>query len=216
MIPNVINNVIHLRKHRHMRNMANVTFKNGRKNVVFFFPRTYVNLANKYLNYRNPRNEYFSRLHPERKRIPKLSNFLINPNSVNWNALPERQRTHLKTLLNRNNYIIMRKDWVTWVNRNFHPTEGFWKNDYLREIGAFTKKHSNAQKYAVKRVDGKWVKGGPTLRNRAEYILKRIREQNARRAKLRLAVLHGYNYERARRRHNRKRFPELTFANLAV
>lgn len=49
----------------------NVTFKNGKKNTVYMYPRTYVELANKYIN------------------TKVLAPYLVSSNSVNWESLQQ-------------------------------------------------------------------------------------------------------------------------------
>jgi len=72
---------------------ATVTFRNGRKNVVHLYPRSYVNLANRYVNV-------------------NANKYKIARNSIaNWEG---RSNSAVNNLL-ANRYI-MSKAWRTWIN----------------------------------------------------------------------------------------------------
>lgn len=180
MTTNVPKNMRNIYEGSARRYHFNVKFKNGKRNDVYMYPRAYVNLATKYIN---------------RNSAP----FLISRNSINWNKLPENRRTQAKELLNERNYVIMHKFWSGWVNKNFK-----YEGRSLKLVPAIekfiekTKKEQQAPRVAY--VNGKYVKV-PTMRNRAAYLVKQLRERQQRLAKIKAALRHAFNYERAKKRH---------------
>jgi hypothetical protein len=195
MTTNVPGNINTIFKGTSMRKQLNVTFKNGKKNTVYMYPRTYATLANRYLN------------------SSPLAAYTVNPNSINWETLRQFNRNQAKNLLEKN-YIIVNKKWPAWINVYFGYQKGWHR--IAPQIKTFIEKSKQEQRTPnVRYVNGKYVKV-PTMRNRAAFVLKRIREQKSRLAKIKFALVHAFNYERARRRYNTKKFAELTFQNLAV
>jgi hypothetical protein len=109
----------------------------------------------------------------------------------------------------------MRKEWKSWINKNFTYATGEWVKR-IPEIKAFIEKSRREhQTPRVKYVNGKYVKV-PTLRNRAAYTLKHIREKKQRLAKIKEALKHTVNYEKTKTRWagiSRMRFPSQNYPN---
>lgn len=180
MSTNVLKNIRNIQEGIPVHHHFKVKFKNGKTNNVYMYPRAYVNLATKYIN---------------KNSAP----YVISRNSINWNKLTENRRNQAKNLLNKRNYVIMHKSWSGWVNKNFK-----WEGRTVKlvpAIKAFIEKTKKEQQTPrVTYVNGKYVKV-PTMRNRAAYLVKQIREKQQRLAKIKAAVRHAFNYERAKKRH---------------
>lgn len=196
MSTNVLKNINTLQKQSHMGERFNVTFKNGKKNTVYLYPRTYVELANKYIN------------------TKVLAPYLISSNSVNWESLQQYNKQRAKMRLN-SNYMIMRKEWKSWINRNFTYSTGDWVKR-VPQIKTFIEKSLREQQTPqVKYVNGKYVKV-PTMRNRAAYVLKHVRERKQRLAKIKEALKYAVNYEKTKKRWastSLMRFPSQNYPN---
>jgi len=175
MTTNVPGNLERLSRQRYTRLTLAVTFMNGKKMIVYAYPRSYVNLANKYMNL-------------------KQKPYRVNKNSINWNHSTRALPTN-KNIARKNDYVIMRQEWNSWLNRNF-PSD----NKRVPKIKSFVEKSEKEQKTPyVRYVNGKYVKV-PTLRNRAAYVLEQVRSRKQRLAKIKEALKHAFEYERAKKR----------------
>jgi hypothetical protein len=180
MTTNVPKNIRTIYEGRPNHYVFKVKFKNGKTNDVYLYPREFVNLANKYIN-------------------TKSAPYRISRNSINWNQLNELKRTQAKKLLNERNFVVMHKLWSGWVNKNFK-----YEGRTLKLVPAIekfiqkTKKEQQTPRVAY--INGKYVKV-PTMRNRAAYLVKQLRERQQRLAKIKAALRHAFNYERAKKRH---------------
>ena len=183
MSTNVPGNINTLFKGTSMRKQLNVTFKNGKKNTVYMYPRTYATLANRYLN------------------SSPLAAYTVNPNSINWETLRQFNRNQAKNLLEKN-YIIVNKKWPAWINVYFGYQKGWHR--IAPQIKTFIEKSKQEQRTPqVRYVNGKYVKV-PTMRNRAAFVVKRIRERPQRLAKLAEDLRYGLRLTKARKAHSGK------------
>ena len=164
--------------------MIDVVFKNGKKNTVFAFPRNYVNLANKYMNI-------------------KQSPYRIAKNSINW---PRVKDSTAKNMAQNTEWVVMHPFWVNWINKNFKnmPSGGATWTKLVPGIRSFIEKTKQEQRTpVVQYVNGKYVKV-PTMRNRAAFVLKRIRERPQHLASLIENLRYGLRLQQARKAHSGK------------
>lgn len=183
MTTNVPGNLNILYKGASTRKQLNVTFKNGKKNTVYMYPRKYATLANRYLN------------------SSPLAAYTVNPNSINWETLRQFNRNQAKNLLEKN-YIIVNKKWPAWINVYFGYQKGWHR--IAPHIKTFIEKSKQEQLTpSVRYVNGKYVKV-PTMRNRAAFVLKRIRERPQVLAKLAENLRYGLRLQQARKAHSGK------------
>lgn len=181
MTTNVTGDIRKLSQNRFRRHAMDVVFKNGKRNKAFVYPRNYVNLANKYMNI---------------KQAP----YRINKNSINW---PSVKESVAKNMAQNNEWVVMHPFWANWMNKNFKNTAsggGTWTK-LVPGINSFIAKTKQQQRTPVVRfVNHEYVKV-PTMRNRAAFVVKQIRDRNQRIAKIKAALTHALNYEKAKKRY---------------
>ena len=205
MSTNIIKNLNTIRTGTQLRHQLKLKFKNGKENTVYMYPRAYVNLANKYINTKS------------------LAPYLIPRNSLNLNGSSPANKNRAENLLKKN-YVIVQKFWPAWVNKNFKFEVGETVKR-MPAIKAFVEKTKREQQTPrVTYVNGKYV-GLPTMRNRAAYVVERIRVRGTqnRVAKLKEALKHAANFSRKKKHwstgahlHTPRRFntPSLNKNNL--
>jgi hypothetical protein len=130
----------------------------------------------------------------------KQAPYLINKNSINW---PSVKESVAKNVAQNNEWVVMHPFWVNWVNKNFKNTAsggGTWTK-LVPGINSFMAKSKQQQRTPVVRFVGHEYVKVPTMRNRAAFVLKHIRERNQRIANIKAALIHAVNYEKAKKRY---------------
>jgi len=144
----------------HAYSSAQVTFSNGKKNEVHLYPRSYVNLVNRYLNLgKNKKN--------------KINVYKINRASiVNWGG---RSASNVNTILG--NRYIMHKFWRKWLNSNFGLKSRIFQNELMSKskLSQFMEKMRNPYKATFNENKGTYVQATPG-QLAASKTMARIRE----------------------------------------
>jgi len=167
-----------------------VTFSNGKKNEVHLYPRSYVNLVNRYLNLGKNKKNKINVYKINRARIVNLGG---------------RSASNINTLLG--NRYIMHRFWRGWLNSSFGQKSRIYQNLMMNErmskskLSQFMEKMRNPYKSTFNKNKGTYVQATPGQLT-ASKTMARIRE--GRNKELARKWL---NITRIRKRYSQPPFP---------